>query len=131
MVMNGKYLLDTNIVIPFLNDDPWIKQKVRQSPEVFIPVIVIGELFYGARKSAHTVENVANIETFMLENVILTCDAETARKYGDIKTQLRQEGHPIPENDIWIAAIALQDTLTLVSRDTHFGYVKGLTLETW
>ena len=129
--MNGKYLLDTNIVIPFLTDDSWIKQKIRQVAEVFIPVIAIGELLYGAKKSARTAENIAKIEEFILDNVILDCDTETARKYGDIKEQLRKDGRPIPENDIWIAAIALQDDLTLVSRDTHFGYVKGLSLEMW
>lgn len=129
--MNGKYLLDTNIIIPFLTEDSWVQQKIRQAAEVFIPVIVIGELFYGAKKSTRTAENIAKIEKFMFDNVILGCDTETARKYGDIKTQLKKDGRPIPENDIWIAALALQDELTLVSRDTHFGYVAGLSLEVW
>lgn len=129
--MNGKYLLDTNIVIPFLTDDAWIKQKIRQTAEVFIPVIVIGELFYGAKKSDRVAENITKIEGFIAENVLLDCDTETARKYDDVKELLKKDGRPIPENDIWIAAIALQHELTVVSRDTHFGYVKGLSVEMW
>ena len=129
--MNGKYLLDTNIIIPLFADDTWVKQKIRQVDEVFVPVIVIGELFYGAKKSAQTAQNINKIEEFILDSVILDCDTETSRKYGQIKENLRRDGRPIPENDIWIAAIALQNELTLVSRDTHFRHVKGLSRETW
>ncbi|MBD3305349.1 PIN domain-containing protein [candidate division KSB3 bacterium] len=123
--------LDTNIVIPFLSDDFQLVQKIRQAAEVFIPVIVLGELMYGAKKSVRPTENIATIEAFMGDNVIVDCTRETAHKYGDIKEQLRKDGHPIPENDIWIAAIALQDEFTLVSRDTHFSYIKGLSLAMW
>jgi tRNA(fMet)-specific endonuclease VapC len=129
--MNGKYLLDTNIVIPFFADDPLIKRRIQQAGEIFVPVIVIGELFYGAEKSSRKVENIAKIEEFIQDNVILDCSTETARKYGEIKQQLRKDGHPIPENDIWIAAIALQYELTLISRDSHFRDVKGLSPEMW
>lgn len=129
--MNGKYLLDTNIVIPFFADDPLIKRHIQQAVEIFVPVVVIGELFYGAKKSSRKVENIAKIEEFIQDNVILDCSPETARKYGEVKEQLRKDGRPIPENDIWIAAIALQYELTLVSRDTHFRDVKGLSPEMW
>jgi tRNA(fMet)-specific endonuclease VapC len=129
--MNGKYLLDTNIVIPLFADDSLIKAHIRQASEVFIPVIVIGELLYGAEKTSHKEENIAKIHAFIQENVILRCDSDTARKYGKIKDQLRKDGHPIPENDIWIAAIALQHSLVLVSRDSHFRDVDGLLPEKW
>jgi len=129
--MNGRYLLDTNIVIPLLADDSWIKGKIRESAEVFISVIVIGELLYGAQKSSRRTENTAKIDEFIRNNVILSCDTETARTYAEIKEQLRKKGRPIPENDIWIAAIALQYDLTLVSRDTHFREVERLSPEMW
>jgi tRNA(fMet)-specific endonuclease VapC len=51
--------------------------------------------------------------------------------YGRIAQQLRRKGRPIPQNDIWIAATALQYDLTLVTRDEHFKQVEGLALETW
>lgn len=129
--MNGKYLLDTNIVIPLLAGDPWIKGNVRKSAEIFIPVMVIGELLYGAQKSARRAENISKIDEFIQANVILSCSTETARKYAELKDQLRQKGRPIPENDLWIAAIALQDELTLVSRDTHFREIERLPFEMW
>ena len=62
---------------------------------------------------------------------MLPCDTATAQQYGDIKNQLRAKGRPIPENDIWIAAIAMQYQLTLVARDGHFHEVDGLQVETW
>ena len=129
--MNGKYLLDTNIVIPLLAGDPWITEKVQRADEVFIPVVVIGELLYGAQKSARCAENIAKITAFIQENVVLPCETETARQYGEIKNQLRQKGRPIPENDLWIAAIAKQYDFTLVSRDTHFKEIEDFSLEMW
>lgn len=62
---------------------------------------------------------------------MLDCDTETAKVYGIIKNALRTKGKPIPENDIWIAAIALQHDVTLVTRDAHFGAIDGLDLQTW
>ena len=55
----------------------------------------------------------------------------TAERYGEIKDILRSKGRPIPYNDIWIGALALQHGLTLVSRDEHFGEIEGLDLQKW
>lgn len=57
---------------------------------------------------------------------MLGCDAETARQYGEVKNRLRLKGRPLPENDIWIAALALQYDLILVTRDGHFQEVENL-----
>jgi len=59
------------------------------------------------------------------------CDAVTAQQYGRIKNDLRAKGRPIPENDIWIAAVAVQHGLTVVSRDDHFTEVTDLLCEVW
>ncbi len=64
-------------------------------------------------------------------NVVLACDADTARQYGTIKHALRLKGRPIPDNDIWIAAIARQYHLMLVTRDTHFAEVDELLSQAW
>ena len=77
------------------------------------------------------VENLARIDDFAARNVVLGCDTETARRYGEVKNGLRQKGRPVPKNDIWIAAIALQNDLTLVARDAHFREVEGLRVEAW
>ncbi|GAA6622656.1 PIN domain-containing protein [Scytonema sp. NUACC26] len=59
------------------------------------------------------------------------CDLVTATQYGQIRNLLRQKGRPIPDNDIWIAAVAIQYQLTLISRDAHFQEVEGLWVERW
>jgi tRNA(fMet)-specific endonuclease VapC len=104
---------------------------LKDAGEVYIPSVVIGELYYGAHKSSQASQNLRRIEAFIASNSILACDAVTAIQYGSIKDQLRQKGKPIPENDIWIAAIALQFNSILVSRDEHFSAVPGLTVEYW
>lgn len=129
--MSGKFLLDTNIVIALFANEATIKDNLGDAEEVFVPSIVIGELFYGARKSTRSKENLARIDELALASVVLGCDVETARKYGEIKNDLRSKGHPIPENDIWIAAIAAQHNLTLVSRDAHFDEIIDLNRVTW
>jgi tRNA(fMet)-specific endonuclease VapC len=129
--MSGSYLLDANVVIALFASDTVVSERLKFAAEVFIPSIVIGELFYGARKSGRVRENTTRIDEFVEGNVILSCDVETARRYGEIKDNLRQRGRPIPENDVWIAALALQHRLVLVSRDAHFREVENLELEVW
>lgn len=102
-----------------------------QAEEILLPSIVLGELAFGARKSSHASENLARIDDLSQQVVILDCDGDTARQYGAIKNALRLKGRPIPDNDIWIAAIARQYHLTLVTRDTHFVEIDDLLSETW
>ena len=129
--MSGSYLLDTNIVIAFFSGEPAVIAKFGQADEILLPSIVLGELIFGARKSSRASDNLARIEDFSQQVVILACDSNTAQHYGAIKNALRLKGRPIPDNDIWIAAIARQYRLTLVTRDTHFAEVDDLLNETW
>jgi tRNA(fMet)-specific endonuclease VapC len=129
--MNGRYLLDTNIVIAIFAQDASVTFQLASATEVLIPSIVIGELFYGAYNSKRIVENVQRINDFIEANTIISCDSETAKCYGQIKNILKTKGRPIPENDIWIAAIAQQHQLTLVSRDGHLNEVDSIELEVW
>jgi len=129
--MNGKYLLDTNIVIAIFAGDTDVLKRLAQSNEVFLPAIALGELYYGARKSTHIDANIGRIDELAASSALLGCDVDTSRHYGRIKNDLRAKGRPIPENDIWIAAVAHQHGLTLVSRDAHFDEVDTLALEVW
>ena len=113
--MSGKFLLDTNIVIALFARDPAVLGYIAEAEEIFVPAIVLGELHYGARKSARAQENAAKIEEFA----------------GAVKDALRAKGRPIPENDIWIAAVAVQHGLAVASRDPHFREVGGLALAAW
>ena len=129
--MVGRALLDTNIVIALFADEESVKQHLANVSGVFVPSIVLGELYYGARQSARSEQNIARIDEFAVNNRILLCDTTTARQYGAIKNQLRTKGKPMPENDIWIAAIAEQHQLILVTWDRHFQNVARLTIERW
>ncbi|MBV6402470.1 MAG: Ribonuclease VapC2 [Anaerolineales bacterium] len=129
--MSGKYLLDTNIVIALFADDASVKENLVKAEEIFLPSVALGEMFYGAHKSARAKENLTRIDEFASNNIILGCDVDTARVYGEIKDALRVKGHPIPENDIWIAAIAVQHNLTLISRDGHFSEIENLKIIAW
>jgi tRNA(fMet)-specific endonuclease VapC len=81
-------------------------------------------LCYGAEKSGRVQVNLAKVDEFVAESTVLGCDAATARRYGDVKNRLRGKGRPLPENDVWIAAMALRYGLVLVSRDAHFREVE-------
>lgn len=129
--MSGKYLLDTNIVIALFAEDPSVQKHIAKAGEIFIPSTVIGELFFGAFKSGRPKENTARIENFAIANTVLASDIGTSREYGRIKDLLHKKGHPIPENDIWIAALAIEHGLTLVSRDEHFKKIDGLKRDEW
>lgn len=129
--MNGRYLLDTNIIIALFADEESVKERIGASGELFVSSVVLGELYFGANKSQRVAGNTARIDEFAARSIVVGCDTDTARRYGVVKDRLRQKGRPIPENDIWIAAQALENNLTLVARDAHFDEVEGLSLETW
>ncbi len=128
--MNGKFLLDTNIVIAFLTGDEHI-ERPDPTDQLYVSCTVIGEMFYGAFNSNQVRENTNRIVEFIRDIVSVPCDDDTARVYGEIKTVLRKIGRPIPDNDIWIAAVALQHSLSLVSRDEHFAKIEQLNLVRW
>uniref|UniRef100_B3ELY0 Ribonuclease VapC n=1 Tax=Chlorobium phaeobacteroides (strain BS1) TaxID=331678 RepID=B3ELY0_CHLPB len=127
--MSGRYLLDTNIVIDLFAEEQNVIAFLEEAQEVFLPVIVLGEMYFGALRSQRVKENIHRLTAFAEQSVVLDCDAKVARRYGEVKNMLRKRGRPIPENDIWIAAIALENNLTLVSRDDHFLEVDGLKLK--
>lgn len=129
--MNGRFLLDTNIVIAIFANEANVQARLVNAKEIFVPAIVPGELYYGAYKSSRITENLAKIDGFAAGSAVLVSDKATAQAYGQIKNTLRAKGRSIPENDIWLAAIALQYNLALVTRDGHFGEIDGLVIETW
>ncbi len=103
----------------------------KAGEEWFVSSTVLGELYYGAYNSGRVDDNVRVLDELAAETVILDCDRATSKLYGQIRHALKIRGRPIPDQDIWIAAIALQYDLILVTRDEHFKQVNGLSLETW
>ncbi len=129
--MAGRYLPDTNVVIALFAGDSSVLNRIGEADEIFASIAVLGELYYGAQKSARSEANAARVDSFAAGNTVLVCDHDTARRYSEVKAALRAKGRMIPENDLWIAATALQHGLTLVTRDAHFGEVDELQTEVW
>jgi tRNA(fMet)-specific endonuclease VapC len=129
--MNGRFLLDTNIIIDLFNGDEKVINWLKKSPEVYIPNIAVGELYYGAYRSGKKKDNLKKINEFIISSAIVNTDVDTSRLYGNIKNHLKIKGNPVPENDIWIAALGLQYDLTLVTRDKHFKEIDSIKAIIW
>ncbi|HEX8455059.1 MAG TPA: type II toxin-antitoxin system VapC family toxin [Longimicrobium sp.] len=129
--MVGKILLDTNFVIDLLRGSQAAQSVVTAAEQVYVPATVMGELFHGAEVSDRREAQMAKAEEFASRSNLLPCDLETARHYGGIRGTLRRRGKPIPENDIWIAALAQQHDLAVATKDAHFRQVDALPLLSW
>lgn len=124
-------LLDTNIVIELFKGNPAITAFLETQQTVDIPFAVLGELYLGAYRSSNPKKHIKQIEAFLENCNVLIADNETANHYALIKTALLKKGKPIPENDIWIAAVSKQFDLKLHTQDKHFKEIDGLNLHSW
>ena len=124
-------LLDTNIVNELFKGNEAIIANLEDRDMVDIPYVVLGELFLGAYRSTNLKKHKSEISSFLKRCNVIGADAKTSYTYGMIKAELLEKGKPIPENDIWIAAVAKQYGYTLVTRDKHFNEVNGLRVVNW
>lgn len=132
MATPGKsVLLDTSVVIRHFRDSTALNSHLSAFEELYLPQIALGELYAGAFRSAHSEKNLQQIARFLEAVDVLLPDQSTSELYGRISAQLAQAGTPIPQNDIWIAAIALQSGLPLAACDAHFSHINGLQLLRW
>ena len=131
--MSGsQYLFDTNIIVPFLNGDESIVSQFKELETIQLPSITLGELYFGAYKSSNTDRNLAKIKEFIrLYCKVYYPTSVTAQVYGRLKQILGKQGTPIPENDIWIAALTKENELLLVTRDKHFTNLQELDVIKW
>jgi len=107
---------------------PEVAGRVRRSERLLISVVVVGELLFGFRKGTRFQENLAQLESFMDSSYIelVTVTFTTADRFARIAAQLRKAGTPIPSNDMWIAAQAMETGANLLSFDEHFRLIEGL-----
>ena len=131
MPANGRFLLDTNIIIALLEGEDAVLSNLDLASEVLVPAVALGELFFGAAKSGRPSENTARVERFASGRAIVSADFDVAREYGRLKQYLKKKGRPLPENDIWIAAAAKCYGMVLVTRDRHFHAVEDLHTADW
>jgi tRNA(fMet)-specific endonuclease VapC len=124
-------ILDTNAVSALFAGDSVLGAVLAEDERHHLPVIVIGEYRYGLLGSRHRGHLQGLLETLIRESSILLVDEVTAEAYSQVRGELRRIGRPIPENDLWIAALARQHQQPVVSRDEHFDDVPGLRRMVW
>jgi len=130
--MNGNsLLLDTCVVVKHFRDAAAVADKLVAYEDLYLPQQALGELYYGAYRSARPETHLAQIERFLAAVDVLNPDEETSQLYGQIASMLAAGGTPIPQNDVWIAAMAIQTGLPLATCDGHFAQIKGLTVLRW
>ena len=124
-------ILDTNALSAFVDGDRDLIRVIGKEPELAVPVIVLGEYLYGIRQSRLR----ARYEEWLRRRLplfhVLDVRQETAGWYAEIRRELKEAGKPIPSNDIWIAALAKEHRLSVVSRDGHFEVVNGVRVLRW
>ncbi|HEX9637809.1 MAG TPA: PIN domain-containing protein [Acidobacteriota bacterium] len=124
-------ILDTNAVSALLVGDLALAEILAADSRHHLPVIVIGEYRYGLLGSRHPGRLERLLATLIRESIVLPVEEATAEAYAQLRRQLRQRGRPIPENDLWIAALAQQHNLQVVTRDDHFEQIPDLQRIAW
>jgi tRNA(fMet)-specific endonuclease VapC len=124
----NKIALDTNIAIDLLNGKQEVLATLSQFGFIYLPATVCGELLFGAKNSGKQKANELKYKEFIGACLVLETNSLVAEKYAEIRFALKEKGKPIPENDIWIAAICAVNDIPLFTRDTHFEHISGLEL---
>jgi tRNA(fMet)-specific endonuclease VapC len=124
-------ILDTNGLSAMADGDQKLQPVLMNAAVLAIPVIVLGEYQYGIADSRVRLR----YEKWLVEMVsacqVLRIDEATAAEYARIRAELKQAGRPIPSNDVWIAALARQHAMPLLSRDRHFDFVPRVERIGW
>jgi len=123
-----RVLIDTNFYVAFKRNDSLVIDLLKRVVFIGINPIVLGELLSGFRLGTKEEQNRNELDAFLNSPRInfLSIDDETPEYYAKIFQDLSTKGTPIPSNDIWIAASAMQHGLLLATFDDHFKYIEGL-----
>jgi tRNA(fMet)-specific endonuclease VapC len=126
-------LLDTNVVVAFLNGDNSILKRIKDEIDrIALSSLVVAELDYGAKASQRAKENLEKLYRFLDVVQVVPFDIECAKIFGSIKSKLRNIGKPTGEVDVLIAATAMAHKATLVTANKkHFENIEGLKIEVW
>lgn len=123
-----KVLLDTNAYTALFRGHEGVASRVRRAEHVLVSAVVAGELLFGFRNGSRYESNREQLEGFLESPYValLPVTLVTADRFGRIAASLRRKGRPLPTNDIWIAAHAMESGADLISFDTHFQAVDGI-----
>ena len=128
------YLLDTDTCIFWLKSHPAVKAKLLEVGwgQVAICAITVAELYYGAYNSSRAIENLTHVEQFVQQLPVVPLHDSALRRFGQIKTGLRQQGQSLPDFDLLIASVAISEDWILVTNNLrHYQRIADLHMETW
>ena len=120
-----RILLDSNAYSEFMRGNHRVREVVQGAEEILMSAVVVGEQLYGFRQGQRFEQNLAQLNSFLERPYVtfLPVGSVTADRYSRIMAALRAKGRPIPTNDVWIAAHAMETGADLVSADRHFEHV--------
>lgn len=126
--MEIKVAVDTNRLTDLFQGDAALADRLGGCDEVWLPLVVLGEIRAGFLGGSQQPSNEVLLQEFLAKPTagVLLPDRETAEHYARLFVQLKRAGTPIPHNDLWIAALALQHDLVLITRDKHFEKIPQL-----
>ena len=123
-----RLLLDTSAYSAFKRGHSGVVDLVRRSEQILLPTIVAGELIAGFRSGSRCKKNLTELREFLDHSRVTTVQVTltTADRYGRIYSALRRKGTPVPTNDMWVAAQAMETGTELASLDGHFEHIDGI-----
>jgi predicted nucleic acid-binding protein len=124
-------ILDTDAVSALFAGERTLAALLAGTRRHHLPTVVIGEYRYGLARSRHRADLASLLEALVSASIVLPVEVATTPHYARVRNELRARGTPIPENDVWIGALARQHDLAVVSRDDHFDLVPQLIRRTW
>ena len=124
-------ILDTNALAAFLKEDRSVLRHVDDAEAFCLPVIVLGEYRYGLAGSKARAALTVRLDALVADATVLVIDDLTTRVYAAVRAELKVAGTPIPENDVWIAALVRQHNMPLLTRDGHFDHVARIERICW
>ena len=129
MALSRRVVLDTSAYSHFRAGHPALHERLEAAHEILLPTVVLGELHAAFRGGSRFLDNEATLERFLEEPFVTVraIDGEVAARYGEVFSQLKRAGTPIPTNDVWIAAVTLETGAHLLSFDGDFSHVAGLS----
>ena len=119
-------ILDTNALSAWAEGLATVETSLRTATRLVVPSIVLGEYYFGIRQSRYRSRYEQWLRRYLPLAEIAVVTSATAAVYADIRLELKRSGSPIPPNDVWVAALARQHALPVLSNDTHFDAVESV-----
>ncbi|MFA7404350.1 MAG: type II toxin-antitoxin system VapC family toxin [Pelobacteraceae bacterium] len=125
-----RIIIDTNFYVAFKRNDAEAVNLLQRADYIGVNTVILGELLAGFRCGNKERDNRAELDRFLdsARVNLLVVDDETSEFYAQVFSELRQKGRPIPSNDLWLAASALQHGLALATFDDHFTHISSILL---